>query len=1010
MDKTRDIRHSSSPLPRISVITPTLNQGRYIEHTIQSVIAQDYPNFEHIVIDGGSTDNTLDVLRKYPHLKWISEKDNGQADALNKGLSRASGDIIAWINSDDYYCHNAFDTIANTFGIMPHANVVVGQTMLLFENTMNSSISQNRELTFEEIIRYWDEWIPPTQPSVFFKADILDEVGLFDISLYYTMDFDMWLRMSLKHRFYCIPDVLTVYRFHGESKSGYANWSSFFPEYNAIYRRYKKHSTILPDCPLVTFALAFISEELKKSQWYLQKIKHTFYNLASQKVRDVEVIVITDIDEAQQLLDLAELPFPVRFVRVTRLDINSFYRALTENARGFAIHCPSIEVAFDINWFSTALTYLLINRDAIIHTATPHQGTSHLSSGNNALVTMGITIPDTYMMMRRDALKVPNPIEFPRYDAPLITFVVSVTGQITPLLYLSLYSIYEHCVNYPYEVRIVTERGHRADYVRGICNGAVFEAENEERRFHVLNDIADSATGQYLFFMSSTIVLTPSSIPEIVRTFTEHPRAGIVGGKTVYLTTGTTGIIDNAACIMLANGCSVKYGWGKPRQDLNCGYLREVDFFPLDFLAISRQAWSEVNGLDTLSCPVSLLEADLCFKTRGLGYSVLYQGEAEVSNYRPYELTKDEGALKEYEFGDFIPFKKKWQAQLKDNLCSFDSSLIHRASVSGNRPWLLLLCDRLPVIQSSDDNVCLLLQSFKDAGFNVAVHTEEVAFAQGHRWLTREGIKVFYNDVDFSEFIRENVLHFDAIWLADRGIAFCRSTRIRRISGSVILIYDASAIASNDDTSDTFFRGTNVSNIEKMQIAQDRLIARTVDLVYTCSDNYGKYLSSLNQDLRVRLVPPGGYLDASPAEVLDLIRVAPGRRKISGETVGGFTEILRLESAIREIANLGLQDIVDNCGQRPLYIWGAGAGGIQTRRTLASMGVNAVAFLDRSPQKQFTTVDGLPVYDPIAVLKTPNHQSRAYVVIGSIYSGAISADLIKLGYENRKDFAVNLLI
>ena len=100
---------------KISIITPSFNQARFIEQTILSVLRQDYPCVEHIVVDGGSTDGTIDIMRRYPHLIWSSEADNGQADALNKGLSKATGDIIGWINSDDYYADNIFAEVEGSF-------------------------------------------------------------------------------------------------------------------------------------------------------------------------------------------------------------------------------------------------------------------------------------------------------------------------------------------------------------------------------------------------------------------------------------------------------------------------------------------------------------------------------------------------------------------------------------------------------------------------------------------------------------------------------------------------------------------------------------------------------------------------------------------------------------------------------------------------------------------------------------------------------------------------------
>ncbi len=99
--------------PKISIVTPSYNSAEFIEDCIQSVLKQNYPNFEHIIIDGGSTDGTVEILKKYPHLKWISEPDEGQSDALNKGFKKAEGDIIGWLNSDDVYLPGTFNKVAD---------------------------------------------------------------------------------------------------------------------------------------------------------------------------------------------------------------------------------------------------------------------------------------------------------------------------------------------------------------------------------------------------------------------------------------------------------------------------------------------------------------------------------------------------------------------------------------------------------------------------------------------------------------------------------------------------------------------------------------------------------------------------------------------------------------------------------------------------------------------------------------------------------------------------------
>ncbi len=226
---------------KISVITPSFNQGQFIEATIKSVLNQKYPKVEHIVVDGGSTDNTLNILRKYDKkIKWISEKDKGQSDAINKGMKMAKGEILAFLNSDDVYLPGTLKSVANFFKKNPEANWVSGDYYII--NAKGKKIrpyvrwykrflrlfSSYRLLTFTNYV---------IQPSTFWRRRVMKEVGLFDVILPYEMDYDYWLRIGKKFPLFIIEKPLSAFRLHEYSKSGFQYANQFKEEIDVL----KKH-------------------------------------------------------------------------------------------------------------------------------------------------------------------------------------------------------------------------------------------------------------------------------------------------------------------------------------------------------------------------------------------------------------------------------------------------------------------------------------------------------------------------------------------------------------------------------------------------------------------------------------------------------------------------------------------------------------------------------------------------------------------------------------------------
>lgn len=207
---------------KISIITPSLNQGRFIEEAILSVLNQRYFDYEHIVIDGGSQDQTLDILEKYSsrtkRLRWISELDRGQSDALNKGFRLASGDIIGWLNADDRYLPGCFSRVIDSFLKNPNVDIIYGDYRFIDEK--GKVIKLRKEIGFDLfILKYLHVlYIPST--ATFFRRKVIDDGNFLSENYHYAMDYEFFLRLALKgYKFAHIPEYLADFRWHPESKS-----------------------------------------------------------------------------------------------------------------------------------------------------------------------------------------------------------------------------------------------------------------------------------------------------------------------------------------------------------------------------------------------------------------------------------------------------------------------------------------------------------------------------------------------------------------------------------------------------------------------------------------------------------------------------------------------------------------------------------------------------------------------------------------------------------------------
>ncbi len=210
----RDGRKSAGLPPRISIVTPTFNMGRFIEHAILGVLQQGYPNVEHIVVDGGSTDQTLSILEKYPHLEWISERDEGLYDALDKGLRMATGELIGWCNADDLYLPGTFNFVADYFAQNRDVDMIYGDYREIDERGVAFRV--RREVGFSDFLFRWLHINLVPTPSAFWRRSIHDGGIWFDDGRHrYANDYRMCVDVHRAgHRIRHVNVLLADFRRH----------------------------------------------------------------------------------------------------------------------------------------------------------------------------------------------------------------------------------------------------------------------------------------------------------------------------------------------------------------------------------------------------------------------------------------------------------------------------------------------------------------------------------------------------------------------------------------------------------------------------------------------------------------------------------------------------------------------------------------------------------------------------------------------------------------------------
>jgi glycosyltransferase involved in cell wall biosynthesis len=256
----------------ISIIVPSLNQGRFIDQTLDSILKQNYPDIEVIVVDGGSTDGTVEILKSYNmRIKWVSEKDNGQTEAINKGLRLASGEILGYLNSDDYLLAGSLDKIRDQF-LNEKVYWISGDALIVDENSIEI---QKGVRLYKNLLR----WLSMhslffitnylVQPSTFWSRRAFKQAGFFDENLHYSMDYDYWFRLYRHSRPKILKDALSAFRIHSSSKGG-SNYTKQIEEELNLIKRHTKNKLLLflheVHSSVVIFLYRFLKDRHFKKQ------------------------------------------------------------------------------------------------------------------------------------------------------------------------------------------------------------------------------------------------------------------------------------------------------------------------------------------------------------------------------------------------------------------------------------------------------------------------------------------------------------------------------------------------------------------------------------------------------------------------------------------------------------------------------------------------------------------------------------------------------------------------
>lgn len=787
---------------KITIITPAYNAERDIEACILSVANQTYKDKEHLIIDGLSTDRTLDIVRqyaeKYSHIKLVSEKDNGIYDAMNKGIDLACGDWIYFIGCDDVLyddkvLENIFNFVEDDFFDVIYGNVKWGNTDQIYDGKFSTLKLMEKNIC---------------QQAIFYKKKLFIACGKFDLKYTLLADhvFNMkWFNDDNVRRKY-VNIIIAKYGIDGRSSTGddtvflqdrESIWKGNFPaEYIDNYHAY---ISLVQQAEAGKHSITVLENKVGDLSRALNEQK----TVLAHRQRQIEHLKMLVADRERAIIDL-------------------------HNSASWRITAPLRKV------------------HAIITGGEAEPTGMHIEPSPDAQGSQLPVIGDIRDHIRQlSALKlaqflnVPSArLTFPKSDAPLVSVLLVLYNK-AEYTYQCLETILAN-VGISYEIIIVDNASsdRTPELLSRLSNAAVIENFQNVGFLTACNQAAGLAKGKWLLFLNNDTQLLPNLFSTLVETGEGYPGCGAVGAKLVF----PDGKLQEAGSIIWNDGSCLGYGRDDDPYKGEYSYVREVDFCSGACLLVRRDLFEQVGRFDDRYAPAYYEEADLCMAIREMGYPIVYQPTAVVIHYEFGSAERSEWAI-ELQKVNRQKFVDKWQLQLSRKYEAETNRIIVARDIGPARPRILVIDDRVPdpALGCGYPRSYELLLSLSNMGYQVTFFpylTPERPEPCTTSLLSR-GIEVIYgmDSSDFASFFAERREYYDVVWVSRPHNMERVIETIRELNPGQKVIYDAEAVFAVRDVLKARLDGQPLtSDQERERIDAELALVAKADAVVAVSE------------------------------------------------------------------------------------------------------------------------------------------------------------------------------